>query len=198
MEARRSRLRQRQSGRSFCPVCDAPLTADMATNGEPQCPSCRAALLPVQVAGVWRRAAAAVVDGAILLFTAGPLAWLLVRWSDAPSLFAGKTALESLLHFFEVDPFAVLRRLAPLLVMAGLYLGLFWHLSGRTPGEKLLRLRVVDLRGRRPSIARTGARVLVALAGALLGGLGWLWVAFDFEKRAWHDHAAGTYVVRDA
>ncbi len=183
---------------SFCPVCDTTLTADMAGADNPHCPKCGAALTPVQVAGVWRRLAASIVDGAILLFTAGPLAWLLVAWSDQPSLIAGKTALETLLRLFEVDPFAVLRRLAPLLAMAGLYLGLFWHLSGRTPGLKLLRLRVVDVRGRRPGLARTAARVLVTIAGGLLGGLGWLWVAFDFEKRAWHDHASGTYVVRDS
>lgn len=182
---------------SFCPVCDTTLTADMAAAGSPQCPSCRAGLLPVTVASWWRRGAAAAVDGAILLFTAGPLAWLLVAWSDAPALLDGKTALETLLRLFEIDPLAMLRRIAPLLAMAGLYLGLFWHLSGRTPGLKLLRLRVVDARGRRPGLARTAARVLVTLAGGLLGGLGWLWAAFDFEKRAWHDHAAGTYVVRD-
>jgi uncharacterized RDD family membrane protein YckC len=170
----------------------------MAAAGEPQCPSCRASLVPVTVASLWRRAAATALDGAILLFTAGPLAWLLLAWSDAPPLLAGKTALETLLRLFELDPIAVLRRLAPLLAMAGLYLGLFWHLSGRTPGLKLLRLRVVDARGHRPGLARTAARVLVTIAGGLLGGLGWLWVAFDFEKRAWHDHAAGTYVVRDA
>jgi len=198
MGVRLPRPHRSKSGRSFCPVCDAPLVAEMATAGEPTCPSCGASLLPVRVAGVWRRAAATAVDGAILLFTAGPLAWLLVRWSDAPSLFAGKTALETMLRLFEVDPFAVLRRMAPILVMAGLYLGLFWHLSGRTPGLKLLKLRVVDARGRRPGLPRVALRVLVTLAGGMLGGLGWLWVAFDFEKRAWHDHASGTYVVRDA
>lgn len=183
---------------SFCPVCDAPLGPDVAGSDEPRCTSCKSPLLPVKVAGLWRRAAASAVDGAILLFTAGPLAWLVAAASEEPALLGGKTALEMLLRAFEVPPTTWLARAAPMMVMAGVYLGLFWHLSGRTPGQKLLRLRVVDGNGRAPGVVRTIVRVLATLAGAVPGALGWLWVAVDLEKRALHDWLAGTFVVRDA
>lgn len=183
---------------SFCPACDAPLGPDVAGTDDPRCPRCGTQLLPVAVAGVWRRVAATAVDAAILLFTAGPLAWMVAAASEEPALLGGKTALEMLLRAFEVELTTWLARGAPLLVMAALYLGLFWHLAGRTPGQKLLRLRVVDRGGRRPGIVRTAVRVLATLAGGIVGALGWLWVAVDVEKRAAHDWIAGTYVVRDA
>jgi uncharacterized RDD family membrane protein YckC len=182
---------------SFCPACDAALSGDVATADDPRCAACDTPLLPVKVAGAWQRIGAGAVDAVILLFTAGPLSWMLAKLSETPPLLGGKTALEMLLRAFEVDFTTWLGRAAPLMVMAGVYLGLFWHLSGRTPGEKLLRIRVVDSGGRRPSIARTAVRVLATLAGGIVGMLGWLWIAVDLEKRAWHDWLAGTYVVRD-
>jgi uncharacterized RDD family membrane protein YckC len=183
---------------SYCPACDAALSGDVALAEDPRCAACDTPLLPVKVAGFFRRAGATAVDAVILLFTAGPLAWMVASFSEAPALLGGKTALEMLLRAFEVDFTTWLARAAPMLVMAGVYLGLFWHLSGRTPGQKLLRLRVVDVMGARPSIARTAVRAVATLAGGIVGLLGWLWIAVDLEKRAWHDWLAGTYVVRDA
>jgi uncharacterized RDD family membrane protein YckC len=190
--------RTRRPRPSFCPVCDTPLTAELATAGEPRCPACHATLVPVEVGGFWRRVAAVLVDGAILALTAGPLQLLLAGVADDTEIFAGKTGLETLLRLFELDPWAVLRRVSPLLVMTAVYLGLFWGLSGRTPGQKLLELRVVDLHGRRPTPLRIVVRVLATFVGLFPGALGWLWAAFDLEKRALHDLIAGTYVVRGA
>jgi uncharacterized RDD family membrane protein YckC len=181
---------------SFCPVCDAPLTVELASSGEPRCPTCQASLVPVEVGGFWRRVAAVLVDAAILAVTAGPLQWALADVAEETPILAGKTALESLLRMFELDAWAVLRRLSPLIVMSSVYLGLFWGLSGRTPGQKLLALRVVDVHGRRPGAPRILVRVLATFLGLVPGALGWLWAAFDLEKRALHDRIAGTYVVR--
>ncbi len=183
---------------SFCPACDAPLGLDVAGPDDPRCPNCAARLLPVRIAGIWRRVGATLVDAVIVLVTAGPLAWLVAAASDEPALLGGKSALEVLLRAFEIEAGTWLARGVPLMVMAGLYLGLFWHLSGRTPGQKLLRLRVVDARGDRPGLVRTGVRVVATIAGAIPGALGWLWFAVDLERRAVHDWMAGTYVVRDA
>jgi uncharacterized RDD family membrane protein YckC len=188
--------RTRSPRPTFCPACDAPLTAELAQSTQPRCPACQAVLVPVEVGGFWRRCAAAAVDGAILAITAGPLQWALAGVADDTPILDGKTALESVLRMFELDPWAVLRRLSPLLVMSGVYLGLFWGLSGRTPGQKLLKLRVVDAQGRRPGPPRIVVRVLATFLGLLPGALGWLWAAFDLEKRALHDRIAGTYVVR--
>ncbi len=182
---------------SFCPVCDGALTDDLATRSEPRCPSCQTTLSPVRIAGSGRRVLATVIDLAIVLVTAGPLAWLVAGWTDEPALLGGKSGLHTLLRVFELEPTEVLRRAAPLTVMASLYLGLFWALSGRTPGQKLMRLRVVDAGARRPGVLRTLVRVTVAWIGLVPGALGWLWALFDLEHRAWHDRIAGTYVVGD-
>lgn len=183
---------------SFCPACDRPLRIDLASNEPTVCASCGIALLPALVAGFWRRAAAGVVDAALLLFTAGPLAYLAARATSQPALWSGKSALENLLRTLELTATQGIAYGAPMLLMAGLYLGMFWRLAGRTPGETLLRIRVVDSAGRRPNAIRTALRAAATLAGGLFGALGWAWIAVDLEKRAWHDWAAGTYVVRDS
>ncbi|MBX7082924.1 MAG: RDD family protein [Nannocystaceae bacterium] len=182
---------------SFCPVCDATLGAEVAAGAEPSCPVCRVPLVPMRAAGLWRRFAASMVDAVILLFTAGPLAWLLASMSDEPPLLGGKTALEALLRLFELEPGALVRKAAPLAVMAVLYLALFWHLSGRTPGQSLLKIRVVDRNARRPGVVRTLIRAVVTVVGLVPGGLGWLWALVDMERRSWHDWLAGTHAVRD-
>ena len=112
--------------RSRCPSCDEILDADLAAGDEPTCPACAEPLIPVQVAPIWRRAAAALVDLAILTATAGLLNWGLLALMDLPPLVADAKGIDALLRLLEVDPAALLRRLAPFFVMSGLYLGLFW------------------------------------------------------------------------
>lgn len=74
-----------------------------------------------------------------------------------------------------------------------------WAWRGRTPGKSLLGLAVVS----RGAISGKGIgwkpaliRAVVLLAGGLPLGLGWIWAFFDKEKRALHDVAAGTWVIR--
>ena len=59
------------------------------------------------------------------------------------------------------------------------------------------RLRVIDLYGDPPSIARAGGRAAGYLASLATLGLGFLWIGFDSEKRGLHDWLSGTYVVVD-
>ncbi len=72
----------------------------------------------------------------------------------------------------------------------------FTDLLGQTLGKMALGVRVVNDQGRPPGIPRAIMREVI---GKLLSGIlyiGFIWVAFDREKRGWHDHIAGTYVVR--
>lgn len=152
----------------------------------------------MRVAGLVRRTAAAVVDGTILVLTAGALNWGLLGMLGVPGSSGSAFGLDGLLRALELDVSSVMLRCTPFFAMSGLYLGLFWALTGRTPGQRLLELRVVDPRGNTPRPLRAGLRVLGLGLGLLPGALGWLWAAFDLERRAWHDHLARTYVVRDA
>jgi len=78
-----------------------------------------------------------------------------------------------------------------------IYYILFFRFGGRTPGKRLLRLRVVDLKGRQhlgwyQSLERTHGYA----ASALLAFLGFLQVFWDREGLTMHDKLSGTTVIR--
>ena len=86
--------------------------------------------------------------------------------------------------------------LAMLGILAFLYFFLFTALRGQTFGKHLMRVRVIDAYGERPSMmagAGAHARLLPSL---VLLALGFLWIGFDREKRGLHDWLADTYVVK--
>lgn len=188
----------RSSCPTVCPVCDAELDPALEEAEDPRCPACERALSPVRVAGLWRRSLGGALDGGVLLLTAGLLNALLLIWLDPPPLLGDAEGLDAALRVLDLSPTAVLRRFAPALCMAALYFGAFWTLSGQTPGHRLLRLRVIDPRGRPPRPVWAAVRVLGHGLGLAVGALGWLWVGFDREKRGLADHLARTYVVRES
>ena len=68
---------------------------------------------------------------------------------------------------------------------------------GQTVGKMVVGIQVVDSQGNIPGIGAVLLREVVGkFLSAIAIGLGYLWVAWDKEKRGWHDHIAGTYVVR--
>lgn len=67
--------------------------------------------------------------------------------------------------------------------------------TGRTPGKAVMGLRVVRTDGRALSPLRALARTLAYLVSLLPAGLGFLWVLFDADRKAWHDHLVGSRVV---
>jgi uncharacterized RDD family membrane protein YckC len=181
-----------------CPHCDAELPRDLAANPQARCPACELPLTPVEIAGFWRRSGAAIVDTLLLVFTAGPIAWGLDRLVDPLPLAGDARGLDRWLTLASADFGLLLGRAGPFLVMVGLYylFMVFWN--GRTFGQRLLAMRIIDRHGDQPSLAIAGLRSLAQLAGTLGAALGLVWIAFDSEKRAFHDHVAGTYVVRSA
>jgi uncharacterized RDD family membrane protein YckC len=74
------------------------------------------------------------------------------------------------------------------------YFVVFWSTTGQTPGDRVMRIRVVrvDAGQLRP------ARALLRLAGAILGlilFLGYVPILFTAHRRALHDWMAGTVVI---
>ena len=177
-------------GRAVAPVDDdfdeAPTRIRSVEHDAPQ----------IWVAGFWRRAAAGLVDLAIV----GPIAWLLVRLAAALSAIdlpvVPRAALDFWLDLTLAGDPALLGALGLAAVLAFLYLLVFHALGGRTLGMRLLRLRVVDAYGDAPGPLRAAVRALGYFLCAATGGLGFLWVGFDREKRGLHDWIAGTYVAR--
>ncbi len=84
------------------------------------------------------------------------------------------------------------------LILVGLmaYGAVLWKLRGTTIGGSLCRLQVVRADGRPLEWASSIVRALSCLLSMVVLGLGFIWIALDPERQAWHDKIAGTIVVR--
>lgn len=134
-------------------------------------------------AGFWVRLVAAVIDvliiSAIIIVAAyfiyGPSYWL----RPPGTVFLGTAD-------------ALLQMLLPLVLLI-----LFWHYRSATPGKMIFAAKIVDARsGMKPTLAQWIVRYLAYLVSTLPLGLGFLWIAFDRRKQAWHDKLARTVVIR--
>jgi uncharacterized RDD family membrane protein YckC len=179
-----------------CPHCDAELEHSLGASPSPTCPACERPLVPVEIAGLWRRVLGGAIDVAILAVTAGPIAWGLHRLLDPVPLAPDARGLDLALTLFAADFGTLLLRAGPLLVLIGLYFMFTISWLGHTYGQRLLSMRIIDRRGHRPSVLTAGVRAIAQLVGLIPAALGTLWIAFDSERRAVHDLVAGTYVVR--
>jgi uncharacterized RDD family membrane protein YckC len=81
------------------------------------------------------------------------------------------------------------------LLMSAAYFVFFWTVAGITPGKAVMGLRVVTRDGRRLSLFRSIIRLFGYTLSTLLYGLGYLWIAIDNRREAWHDKIARTAVV---
>lgn len=154
-----------------------------------------AGVVEVRAAGVWRRAAAACIDllpwltiwglvvsamGVSAVEEPPPSQWnLLDRWVDQLNRDPGVWLM----------PLVVLVALGVLLPFA------FEAVAGWSLGERILGLRVIDGRGRKPTPARALAHCLLRVPSLALLLVGALWAIVDPERRAAHDRLAGIWVV---
>jgi len=152
-------------------------------------------VLHVRAAGFPRRLMAALIDAVIVLVVS-----------------AGVTAGAALIlgvplpHPKELGPdlllAGILDRNPMALGAAGLFLGIgaLYHIyldgiTGQTIGKRLMHLRVIGARGTAPGALGGIVRFVTLVLSVTPAGLGWLWCLFDRERRALHDHLAGTYVI---
>jgi uncharacterized RDD family membrane protein YckC len=144
-------------------------TADLATSQS------------VAHSGFWIRVVAAIVDSLWMALLLVPLVW----WVYGPAYFVSDSFVQGTADFF-------ISYVLPAVLVVG-----FWVLKGATPGKLLVGARIVDANTLGP--AGTG-RLIVRYLGYYLSGvalcLGFLWVAFDRQKRGWHDLIAGTVVIK--
>jgi uncharacterized RDD family membrane protein YckC len=75
------------------------------------------------------------------------------------------------------------------------FFGLFWTRRGQTLGMASWRLRIERDDGRLLTWGDTTRRLAWALLSLLPLGLGFVWILFDPERRAWHDRLSRTRVV---
>jgi uncharacterized RDD family membrane protein YckC len=149
------------------------------------------------VGGFWRRFAGGAIDLAILLPICFILTWLAGALSGVHLPESRHRGLDFWLDLFlGTDP-ALIGGLGLSIAIGLIYALVFQVTRQRTIGMRVLRLRVIDLYGDPPTIARCAARTGGYLASLMTLGLGFLWIAFDSEKRGLHDWLSGTYVVKE-
>ena len=83
-----------------------------------------------------------------------------------------------------------------LLLVLAAYGCVMWVLRGTTIGGSVLGIHVVRLDGRPVDWGTSIVRALGCFLSLIVAGLGFIWIAFDDQKQAWHDKIAGTVVVR--
>lgn len=78
------------------------------------------------------------------------------------------------------------------------YCTMFLGVLGATPGMKVLGLQLVQLpNGARVDWKHAFLRSVFSLVSGAVCLLGFLWAAWEPERRTWHDLVAGTRVVRE-
>jgi uncharacterized RDD family membrane protein YckC len=152
-------------------------------------------VLYVRAAGFPRRFLAALIDLTLVLGVTALLTALAAVALRIP-LPSGKELGPDLVvaGILDRSPLAV-GGAGLLLCICGLYQFSFGGITGQTVGKRLLRLRVISRRGTTPGSLRGLLRFAAMLVSVLPAGLGWVWALFDRERRALHDHLAGTYVI---
>lgn len=142
----------------------------------------------VLVAGFWTRLAAFAIDSLVV-------AAVVVIMMVLSSVLQGNDAAGAFLFFAQKLSLVVVA----LLIYIGfllVYLTLFSSYGGQSAGKMLMRIRVIGLDGHSLSTTRALRRAGGMLLAALPGLAGFLWAAFDLERRGWHDYIGGTLVVR--
>jgi len=82
------------------------------------------------------------------------------------------------------------------LLLLAAYGALMWKLRGATIGGIVFDLQVVRQDGQPIDWVTAIVRALSCFLSLAPAGLGFIWIAFDGDKQAWHDKIAGTVVVR--
>jgi uncharacterized RDD family membrane protein YckC len=133
-------------------------------------------------ASLWLRMIAAAYDLLPLIglwFVAGMLALAITGAALDPHRLAHKLLVQALV-----------------LALSAVYFVVSWTRGGQTIGMRAWRLRVVSADGSALGSWRALLRFSVALVSLAALGMGFWWALWDREKRAWHDIAAATTMVR--
>ena len=162
----------------FCRSCGAGLDRRARF-----CSTCGASVIPgeappagvvirdaadLEYMGFWIRLAAELIDQVIIVF-----AVVLLNLIIGLTQFAWALAVPVILYL------------------------VYKHLKCQPPGRKLLKIKVVNAKGEDVGFWRGAFRETIAkFISAIFLYLGFLWIGWDGRKRGWHDHLAGTFVVR--
>jgi len=139
-------------------------------------------LSEVRYAGFWIRTLAAVIDTIIIVTITFPLLYLIY----------GQAVLTSD-NFIEGIWDVIISYVFPFAFTVGL-----WMKFGGTPGKRMLGLKVLDENTQQHvNVGSSLIRYIGYFPAMMVLFIGIFWIAFDKKKKGWHDHMAGTIVVKD-
>jgi len=156
------------------------------------------ALRSVRYAGFWIRLVAYLVDAVLLNVVAIPLNLVAFGNSGFVCASTNYTVITSGISIRAVNYSCSPTGAGYLIyfVLGLLYFTFMWS-TGATLGQRLLRIRVVDAATNEPlSLGRSLARYFGFVISAIPLAIGLIWAAFEPRKRGWHDHMAGSLVLR--
>lgn len=85
---------------------------------------------------------------------------------------------------------------AYLVLVCGVYFVAQWARGGQTLPMKTWRLRLVAADGSALSVRQASLRYVLASAGLLFAGVGFMWALVDRDLDFLHDRLVGTRIVR--
>lgn len=176
-----------------CPACDHPLEPALATARQVMCPHCGHSLQPLVMPSALRRMGAVTIDTLILAILAAP--WWLYKLSGSREDPRGP--INRLLDVLAEGPWVTLEQLLPLALLVLLYSGFFVWQLGRTPGQHLCSIRVVDRCGCTPHAVLSFTRALALVLTNLPLGLGAAWSLFDVHGQSLHDRLTQTFLSKE-
>lgn len=169
--------REQEPGTRFCPNCGAAIAGGPGYAPGMNYPAGGEFAAGEEYMGFWIRVAAALID-IILISLVAAVVGLVLR------LLLGGGGGQTASNLIGV-------------VVSWTYHVAFITAKGQTLGKMIVGIQVVNREGNIPGL---GAVLLREIVGKFLSGialfLGYLWVGWDKEKRGWHDHIGGTWVVR--
>jgi uncharacterized RDD family membrane protein YckC len=136
----------------------------------------------IEYAGFWKRLLAVFIDVILILCITTPLLGAIYGWDyfldESRPLFPQGAEL-----FISY----VLPAVATIV---------FWKTRQATPGKMALSMKIVDAGTGGPmSTGQSVGRYFAYIVSTAVFMLGYVWIAFDRRKQAWHDKLAGTVVV---
>jgi uncharacterized RDD family membrane protein YckC len=81
------------------------------------------------------------------------------------------------------------------LLVGGVYFVWYWRHGGQTLAMKTWRIRLVNAADGPIGLGQAWLRYLLAVAGTICAGLGFLWAFWDRDRQFLHDRLAGTRLV---
>jgi uncharacterized RDD family membrane protein YckC len=154
-----------------------------------------------------RRLIATTIDLVILMLLSIPLTSLL-RWllfagtnpfDEISQLAAGSiltiTELVQILHQNGILYKHIIYH-GSSIVLLYLYMIVSWKLWAASPGKYIVGAKIIREDGAPPSLWQYHLRLFGYIPSALFLFLGFFWIYFNKQRKAWHDYIANTFVVR--